>query len=95
MCRAHACIILVEKRKQKQKSEDVPQPYPCFNIIVGIFLFFSVISQVFCVKFSVFYSFCQAVCDINKKSGGKNEHIVNTTLYSAQNADILWYIITY
>ena len=89
-----ASFLSKEENKTKN-SEDVPQPYPCFNIIVGIFLFFSVISQVFCVKFSVFYSFCQAVCDINKKSGGKNEHIVNTTLYSAQNADILWYIITY
>ena len=53
------------------------------------FLFFSVISQVFCVKFSVFYSFCQAVCD-----NSLYEENTLSTPYSAQNADILWYIIT-
>ena len=93
---AYACIILLVEKENKKKSQRM-----CHNHTHALtssleYSSFSLwFHKFFCVKFSVFYSFCQAVCDINKKSGGKNEHIVNTTLYSAQNADILWYIITY
>lgn len=56
-------ILLGSCLCRKKKVRGYATPYPCFNIVGSIPLFLCDFTS-FCVKFSVFYSFCQAVCDI-------------------------------